>query len=145
MSPVALFRLAALVALVQFLAHTAMFVSYRPVHGPEEVAVVETMKAQVFSFSGYIRSYWDMYFGYGLFSAFNCLLEAMLLWFLASVASTAPRQAAFGAGIFLLANLVYTALVFRFFFLLPGLFDLALAALMAWILFSSLRTRSARA
>ena len=139
MKPATLFRLAALLALVQFLAHTSLLMTYQPAHGPEEVAVVQAMKDHLFSFSGFQRSYWDMYFGYGLFSAFNCLLEAMLLWFLAGVARTAPRQAAVAAGIFLLANLVYAGLVFRFFFALPGIFDLALAVLMILILVVSRR------
>ena len=65
MTPTMFLRIGSVVALVQFAAHTLLFVSSAPKHGPEETAVVEAMKGHRFDFMGSMRSYWDFYFGYG--------------------------------------------------------------------------------
>ena len=126
MNTAVLLRVAAVIALFQFLAHTTLFVTYTPMHGADEIQVVQIMQSHVYSFSGSPRSYWDMYFGYGLFSAFNCLIEAALLWMLAAIArENAPRTRPIAA-LFLFANVGYTALVWKYFFPLPSYFDIAL-------------------
>jgi hypothetical protein len=130
MKTVTLLRIAAVVALVQFCAHTTLFMTYVPMHGPDEVSVVQTMQSHYFSFSGSLRSYWDMYFGYGLFSAFNCLLEAVLLWQLASIATNFPHLVRPVAALFVAANIGYTILVWKYFFPLPSYFDIAIAILL---------------
>lgn len=138
-----LFRIAAVVALVQCLGHGTLFLSYRPSHGPDELAVVQAMQTHYFSFSGYSRSYWDMYFGYGLFSAFNCLIEALLFWTIAPFADAAGRKILPVAAVFLFANLGYLALIARYFFALPGYFDATLALLMIITLVLALPRSSA--
>lgn len=125
-----LFRIAALVALLQFVGHGTLFLTYTPQHGPDELAVVHAMRSHYFSFSGYVRSYWDMYFGYGLFAAFNCAIEALLFWFIAPLADTAGRRILPIAATFLFANVGYTALIARYFFALPAYFDITLGLLM---------------
>src|SRR2546427_7614596 len=67
-----LLRVTAVIALLQFFGHAALFVRARPTHGDAEVTVVAAMKAHRFNFGGSMRSYWDMYFGYGLQAAFIC-------------------------------------------------------------------------
>lgn len=134
-----LFRIAAVVALVQCIGHGSLFLTYRPSHGPDELAVVQAMQAHHFSFSGYSRSYWDMYFGYGLFSAFNCLIEALLFWCIAPFADAGGRKILPVAATFLFANVGYIVLVSRYFFALPGYFDLILALLMSVTLILALR------
>jgi hypothetical protein len=124
-------RLAALVALLQFLAHTALFVRSKPTHGDAEVAVVETMKAHRFNFGGSMRSYWDMYFGYGIEAAFVCLVEAILFWQLAAIATTAPMIARPIIMLFLVANVGHAVLVLRYFFLVPLVPDVLIAILLA--------------
>jgi hypothetical protein len=134
-----LLRATAIVAFVQFCAHTARFVSYVPKHGPDEVGVVAVMKSHYFSFSGAARSYWDFYFGYGLMAAFNCLIEAVLLWQLAGIAKSSPARVRPVAGLFLLANVGYAILVLTYFFPLPAYFDMAIATLLGWVLFTASR------
>jgi len=130
MKTVILLRIAAVVALVQFCAHTTLFMTYVPRHGPDEVSVVQAMQSHYFSFSGSLRSYWDMYFGYGLFSAFNCLLEAVLLWQLAGIAKNFPHLIRPVAALFVAANIGYAILVWKYFFPLPSYFDIAIAILL---------------
>src|SRR5260221_318879 len=72
-------RIATIVALLQFVAHTSLVVFSSPKHGPEEVSVIQAMKSHRFNFLGSQRSYWDSYFGYALEAAFICLIEAVRL------------------------------------------------------------------
>ena len=101
-----LLRIVAVVAFLQFVGHGAMFVRARPTHGPDEVAVVDAMRAHTFAFAASPRSYWDMYFGYGLEAAVVCLVEAVLFWQLAGAASTAPALVRSIALLFAAANAV---------------------------------------
>ena len=140
-----LLRIAAALAFVQFCAHTTMFVTYAPMHGAEETSVVQAMQSHFFSFSGWSRSYWDLYFGYGLFSAFNCLIEAVLFFQLASIAGKNPRIVRMIAGLFLVANIGYATLIYRYFFPLPGYFDIAIALLLGAVIFTASKSPNRKA
>jgi|ERR1041385_1743638 hypothetical protein len=130
-------RIAAFLALFQFAAHTTLLLRYVPKHGPDEVRVVETMKGHRFDFHGsQPHSYWEMYIGYGLFAAFNCLIEALLLWFL----SSRPNKTL--VALLLFANLGYAAMVYRWFFFLPMYADLAIAVCLTAALFTASRNNS---
>ena len=135
MPTVTFLRIAAALAAIQGIAHGALLVSYQPGHGAAEVAVVEAMRSAFFDFGGFApHSYWEMYIGYGLFVALNCLIQAVVLWLLASRWRADPRSARPLVAVFLAANLLYAALVARFFFRLPMWFDLAIAGLLTAVL-----------
>jgi hypothetical protein len=129
-----LLHIAAAVALLQFFAHGVLFVRSKPTHGAAESAVVAAMKEQRFNFGGSVRSYWDMYFGYGLEAAFICFVEAILFWQLAAMAGAAPAMARPIVALFLVANLAHAVLVLRYFFLVPLVPDLIIALLLGWAL-----------
>ena len=119
-----LLRIVAVLAFVQFIGHGTLFVRARPTHGPEEVAVVTAMKGTAFRFSAAPRTYWDMYFGYGLEAAFVCLIEAVLFWQLAAIATRDASLVRPIAALFLLANIAHLALLARYFaFIVPMVFD----------------------
>jgi hypothetical protein len=131
-------RVAAIVALLQFMGHTLLLLSYTPKHGPEEVAVVEAMKSHSFVFQGFTRSYWDFYLGYGLFAAINSLIEAVLFWQLALlVAKKAASQVGVIVGLFIFANLCYLILSWTYFFITPMIFDIAIAVCLVAALIST--------
>ncbi len=132
MKPTILLRIASVVALLQFAAHTFLFLSSSPKHGPEEVAVVEAMKAHRFDFMGSLRSYWDFYMGYGLEAAFICLVEAVLFWQLATVASTSAPVVRPIIALFCFANIGHAVLAWRYFFTIPMVPDLAIAVCLAF-------------
>ena len=120
----ALLRILAIVALLQFIGHGTLFVRARPTHGPEEVAVVEAMRSHTFTFAAAPRSYWDMYFGYGLEAAFICLVEALLFWLLAAAPLAANGLVRSIAALFAIANVAHAVMLIRYFaFPLPMLFD----------------------
>jgi hypothetical protein len=128
-------RIVGVLAFLQFAGHGIKFVRAKPTHGPDEVAVVESMKARAFRFAAAPRTYWDMYFGYGLEAAFICLIEAVLFWQLAGVAAHDVAYVRPIAGLFLAANVAHAALVMRFFaFPLPIAFDALIAAGLAAVL-----------
>lgn len=132
-------RIAAVVALIQFAGHGALFLRSKPSHGPAEVAVVNAMKENRFNFGGATRSYWDMYFGYGLEAAAVCLVEAILLWQLAGIARAAPGIIRPIVALVLVSNLAHAVLVLRYFFLVPLVPDVLISALLAWALAASLQ------
>jgi hypothetical protein len=134
MTSSSLLRVTAIVALLQFAAHGALFVRAKPTHGAGEIAVVQAMKDHQFDFGGAKRSYWDMYFGYGLEAAFICLVEAILFWQLAGSATVAPAAVKLIAGLFLAANLAHAFLITRYFFVVPLVPDVLIAGLLGWIL-----------
>ena len=135
-----LLRITAVVALLQFFGHAALFVRAKPTHGDAEVTVVAAMKAHRFNFGGSMRSYWEMYFGYGLEAAFICLVEAILFWQLAIIAGTTPAMVRPIIALFLVANVAHAILVTRYFFLVPLVPDILIALLLAWTLVMSGRS-----
>jgi len=136
MSAVTWLRIASALAAVQGIAHGTLVISARPRHGAAETAVVEAMKANYFNFGGGLRSYWGFYFGYGLMVAVFCVVESVLFWQLARIATTNAGLARPIIWLFVFANLVHAALATRYFFWAPVVFDILVigalcAALMA--------------
>lgn len=131
MSTVLILRIAAGLAAVQGIAHGTLFLRAKPRHGATEVAVVQAMQSNRFDFAGATRSYWDFYFGYGIQAAASCLVEAVLFWQLAKIAESQPRLVLPTVGLFVLVNLGHAALIARYFFWLPMVFDLTIAACLA--------------
>ena len=129
MTSSALLRLIAVVAFVQFVGHGTLLVRARPTHGPEEVAVVEAMRSHAFTFASAPRTYWDMYFGYGIEAAFVCLVEAILFWQLASAAPGSGSLIRSVATLFAIANIAHIEMLVRYFaFPVPMVFDGLIAA-----------------
>lgn len=113
---------------LQWAAHTILFLRARPSHGAEEIAVVETMKAHRFDLAGSSRSYWDLYFGYGLLAAVVVLVEAVLLWQLAGATVQARPLVTSIAALFLAYNLAHLVITARYFFITPMIPDALIAA-----------------
>ena len=124
MSSVLFLKLAAVLALLQGIAHATLIVFASPKHGPEEVAVIDTMKSRRFNFLGAQRSYWDFYFGYALIAAIICVVEAVLFW---QVAGLGPEVIRPVASVFIAFNLVHAVLAWRYFFITPIIPDLLIA------------------
>jgi len=133
-----LLRGAAGVAFVQFVGHATLFVRARPTHGASEEAVVTAMRAHAFRFASSPRTYWDMYFGYGLEAAFVCLVEAVLFWQLARIADRDAALVRPLVALFLVANLAHIAMLAVYFaFPVPMAFDTLLAAVLLLALYSA--------
>lgn len=140
MRPALPLRIASSLALVAALGHTFLFLTYRPTHGPTEIVVVSAMQTHVFSFGGFLHSYWQLYFGYELFVTISCLVECGLLWQLASLSSSAPRSIRPMVLIFLLGEIATSVLMLRFFFLVPIVIHIATALCLALALLTLSRS-----
>ena len=128
MSVSLLLRALAIVAVIQFAGHGGLFVLSRPTHGVDEVAVVNAMREHAFMFAAAPRTYWDMYFGYGLEAAFVCLLEAVLFWMVAGAPAGSASLVRSIAVLFAVWNLAHFVMLMRYFaFPLPMVFDGLLA------------------
>lgn len=127
MSAAAFLRAAAIIAVVQWVAHTTLFVRATPTHGSEESAVIATMQSHSFDFAGAARSYWDFYYGYGLMAAFVVLVEAILFWQLAGSTATAPTLVRSIALLLVAYNIGHAMLAARYFFVTPIIPDVLIA------------------
>ena len=123
-------RMAAILALFEAVGHTFLFVTYMPKHGAEEIAVVDAMKLHRFSFGGFSHSYWELYFGYGLFAAVSCLIEAGVLWQIAAFARRGVSGIRSLVAVFFLGEVGYAVLVLKYFFLVPIISHFTMAALL---------------
>ncbi|PYY03415.1 MAG: hypothetical protein DMG64_08005 [Acidobacteria bacterium] len=98
MKPTLFLRIASLLTLIHCILHTIGGVLAGPKHGAEEASVIETMKPRRFDVMGSMRSYWDFFFGYGLFITLALLVQAVLFWQLARVMKTNSALAKPGCG-----------------------------------------------
>jgi hypothetical protein len=77
---------------------------------------------------GTTRTYWHFYVGFGLYITVLLLLQAVLLWQLASLARVDPSRVRPLLGALSLAGVVGTVVVWTFIFAVPALFSLACTA-----------------
>jgi hypothetical protein len=108
-------RIGAVLAFFEGLAHTALFLTYVPSHGPEEAAVVAAMRSHLFRFGGALHSYWDFYTGYGLFVTAGVLIEGFLLWEMAALATRNAKQLRGICVVFVCGEAAYAGLIWKFF------------------------------
>lgn len=131
-------RTAAVLALIQGIAHGMLHIRYIPSHGPLEQALVTNMKEASFSFGGFQRTYWGFYFGYGLMVIVTCLVQAGALWLVAGLAQIWPRKVAPLTGLYGVAYALHALLAWHYFFAKPVIFDvlitvaLGAASSIAW-------------
>jgi len=125
-------RIAAVIALVQAAAHATLFLTAKPGHGAEEIAVIDAMKSHIFLFAGQPRSYWGFYYGYGLMAALVVVVEAVLFWMLADIAKDTPARTRPIIALFVVYNIAHAAILSRYFFPLPIIMDGLVTATLLW-------------
>jgi hypothetical protein len=129
-TPVVLLRTAAVLMLLHFVGHTLGMMRGSS-HGPEEVAVIETMKAHRFDMMGSMRSYWDFFLGFGYAASISMFLQMVLFWFLARLAGTHPASARPFIAVFLIAWAAEVLLCLKYFFIAPTVFAVIMVAVLA--------------
>ena len=115
-SPVALIRVSSILVFFETVGHLTGY-PWTSSHVLQETKLVNSMKTVDFLFFGERSSYWNLYFGWGLFIAVLLLTLAIILWFLSNLAHFAPKQIAAVTGIISTGLLACTYLSFRFFYL----------------------------
>jgi hypothetical protein len=129
MKPAILLRIASVLTLIHAFLHTAGGLLSAPTHGQDEINVLNTMRAFQFDFMGSMRSYWDFYFGFGLIVTLFLLLEAVLLWQVASLARSDADKARPFMLTLLAAFIAMMVLSLRFFFIAPLVVEGVIAVL----------------
>lgn len=128
MKPKLSLRVAAILTFVHALLHTFGGLLHAPSHGSDEVAVIESMRAFRFETMGTTTTYWDFYFGFGLFLTVSLLALSVILWQLATLFSEAqPKLRPLLVSLFF-AFLLFAVLSIRYFFIAPVIVEVAIAA-----------------
>ncbi len=131
MKPTLFLRIASVLALIHCALHTVGGVFGTPSHGAEEIAVLEAMKSHRFAVMGSSRSYWDFFFGYGLFVSINLLIQGLLFWYLAAVAKTNSPWTRPIVALFFFNYVGMAILAWKYFFVAPAVTELLIALFLA--------------
>ena len=131
MKPTLFLRIAAGLTLLHCVLHTLGGVFGSPQHGQEEISVIETMRSHHFDFLGSMRSYWDFFFGYGLFVTIMLFIEAVLFWQLGTMAKANAAWTKPIVALFFLNYVAIAMVSWRYFFIAPVVNELLIAACLA--------------
>jgi hypothetical protein len=124
MSASLLYRIAAILLLLFAAGHTFGFRQVDPKWGVD--ATVQSMKSIHFDANGSDRTYWDFFEGFGLFVTVLMVFAAVAAWQFAGLPAAtlaSMRMAAWGFAI-CFAAVAY--LSWRYFFMIPVAFSLAI-------------------
>ena len=122
-------RVAAVVATLQAAAHLALFLRSGPGPGSAAWPLVQAMRMQ--AAPGH-TTYWGMYFGYGLLAALMAFFIAALIWLAATFDAGNRSLARSLVALVLVTVVIHAALIARYFFTVPLIFDIVVAALLAF-------------
>jgi hypothetical protein len=135
-NPTLFLRIASVLTLIHCALHTIGGVFGKPKHGAEQFAVIDAMKSHHFNVMGSMRSYWDFYFGYGLFVTVNLLIQGILFWQLGSFVKTNPALVKLVALLFFINYILMSVIAFKYFFIAPGIAELLIAVCLAGVYFT---------
>ncbi len=135
-------RAAAVLTLLYCAGHT-MGMPWTPYTDPEATSVLEAMKGHSFEAEGFKGTYWDLYFGFGLIISVYLLVQAVVLWQVASLAKADAARVRPIVVSFLVAFAINAALSWKYFFVVPVVMAGLIAICLAIALVLSGRTRAA--
>jgi len=136
-------RIASIITLLYFAGHTAGM-PWTPAVSPGEVPVLEAMKNHSFVAEGFRRTYWDFYFGFGVIISAYLLVQAIVLWQLASLAKTDPLRVRPIMASFFVAFIVNAVLAWQYFFAVPVVMAVAISVCLALAFVTAGRTTAAQ-
>ena len=119
MNPNLLLRVAAVLTFAHAMLNTFAGLLSGTSKNQAEVLLLDTMKALHFDAMGSLRTYWDFYFGFGLFLTVNLLLLSALMWRLASVAKVNRDLTRPFIGMLCIAFMAFAILSWFYFFIAP--------------------------
>jgi hypothetical protein len=122
-------RVAASVATLQAAAHLVLFLRSQPRPGSAAWPLEQAMRMQ--AVPGH-ANYWGMYFGYGLLAAVTAFFIAALVWVLTTFEAGSRALTLRMTALTALVVAVHAAIIARYFFILPLLFDILIAVLLVF-------------
>jgi hypothetical protein len=108
-----------------------------------ETDVLRSMRAFEFDVSGTIRTYWHFYMGFGVYITVLMLMQAVVLWQMASLARVNVSLVRPLIGAVGVASLIGTAVIWAFIFAVPALLSLACTVCVGLAFVSASRTTRA--
>ena len=111
-------RIASVLVFLHAVLHTIGGVFGKVEAGPATIAVT-AMKANQFLAFGNQRTFWQFYLGLGLAVTIFLVMDSVVLWLLAPLIMSYPRQVRPVLAAFAIGYLVFAVDSFRFFFLGP--------------------------
>lgn len=133
-----LLRAASALTLIHALLNTFAGLLSGTSDAQDEAALLNAMKALRFDAMGSMRTYWDFYFGFGLFLTVSLLLLSVLLWQLAALVRADPAKARPFIGSMCIAFLIFAVLSSLYFFVAPLVIE-AIIALLLGLAYASSR------
>ena len=129
-----LYRIASVLLVLFALGHTFGFRRTRPEWRVEPL--LASMRENHFLVDGFSRTYWDFYVGFGLFVSALLLFAALVSWQLGGLAADAWVLMHGTAWALAICFAVVTVLSWRYFFIAPLVFSIAITTCLiaaAWL------------
>ncbi|HEY2471754.1 MAG TPA: hypothetical protein VGI45_28470 [Terracidiphilus sp.] len=135
MKPVICLRIASILTLIHAILHTIGGVFGKPAPGVATM-VAANMRTRFEAF-GVMRSYSDFYMGMGLAVSIFLTMDAIIFWFLASLAKSDAARLRPILALFLLGYLAMAVNSLLFFFAGPVITEILIAACLAAAIFTA--------
>jgi len=126
------YRIAAVLLLLFDAGHTSGFPWSDPTWGVD----LSSMRSTHFPIMGFSRTYWDFYVGFGLFVTVFVLLAVVLAWQLGGLRKESLALMRGTAWTFALCFAAITVLSWKYFFVIPIVFSVAITICLtaaAWL------------
>jgi sterol desaturase/sphingolipid hydroxylase (fatty acid hydroxylase superfamily) len=134
MKPSLLYRIASILLILFAIGHTLGFRQVDPKWGVDPL--IHSMRSVHFNANGSERTYWDFFVGFGLFVTALMVLAAIVAWQLGSLPLERLAGMRISAWGFVVCFAFVAFLSWRYFFLVPVIFSIAILAcltLAAWL------------
>lgn len=129
-----LYRISSILLALFAIGHTVGFLQVDPAWGVD--SLVHSMKTIHFNVNGADRTYWDFFVGFGLFVTALMVFASIVAWQFASLPSQVLASMRVGAWGFPACFAVVAYLSWRYFFIIPVAFSIAIflcLATAAWV------------
>jgi len=129
-----LYRISSILLLLFAAGHTFGFRQIDPNWGVD--SLVQSMKTIHFNANGSERTYWDFFVGFGLFVTVLLVFASIIAWQLGSLPPATLAALRISAWGFVACFVVVTYLSWRYFFIIPVVFSIAISlclAAAAWV------------
>jgi len=143
MQPSLFLRIAAIITLLLGIGHT-MGKPWIPTNDPLTLAVTTAMKSHQMHVMGFERTMMEFYVGFGMTISVNLLLQALVLWLIADLATREPRRIRIIAAMFFIANAAVTVVAGIYLFTAPLVLSALVTLFLGLAVFGRWRGATAR-
>jgi len=120
-----LYRISSILLLLFAAGHTVGFRQIDPHWGVD--SLVQSMKTIHFNANGSERTYWDFFVGFGLFVTVLLVFASIIAWQFGSLPSATLAAMRISAWGFAVCFVVVAYLSWRYFFVIPVVFSIAIS------------------